>query len=270
MRMRVGTCGWQYRSWRGVLYPADLPASRWLEHYATIFDTVECDAAFYRLPAKETFAKWAATVPAGFTMAVKASRFLTHVKRLADPAEPVARLLDAASGLLDRLGPILVQLPPSLAADLDRLDACLACFPPSVRVAVEPRHPSWWTAETQALLQRRGATLVWSDRLTIAQAPLWRTANFGYLRMHQGRADFPPDYHPQTLRKWLRRLHETWPADDEEVFVFFNNDPGGAAVRDAMRMRRLGFAETGSDGRGGEYGLLAKENGGHRSPRRGT
>ncbi len=128
MPVHVGTSGWQYRDWRGVLYPAGVPQRRWLEHYAEHFATVENNNAFYRLPARETFTDWHDRTPGDFVMAVKASRFLTHIKRLRDPAEPVARLLGAAVGLGDRLGPILLQLPPNLAAEPERLDACLREF----------------------------------------------------------------------------------------------------------------------------------------------
>jgi uncharacterized protein YecE (DUF72 family) len=170
---------------------------------------------------------------------VKASRFLTHIKRLKEPQEPVARLLASVVGLGDRLGPILLQLPPSMAIDLDRLDACLRCFPASVRVAVETRHGSWWIDETKAVLTERGAATVWSDRLGIAIAPMWRTTDWAYLRLHQGRLKFPPTYPAATLRSWRQHLEATW-STHEDVFVYFNNDQGAAAVRDARRFRRGG------------------------------
>jgi uncharacterized protein YecE (DUF72 family) len=126
MPLLVGTSGWQYAQWRGGLYPSELASSAWLAHYGEAFQTVEVDSAFYRLPATETFAAWARQTPDDFVMAVKASRFLTHVKRLKDPAEPVARLLGHASGLGRKLGPVLLQLPPTLHADPGLLDDALA------------------------------------------------------------------------------------------------------------------------------------------------
>src|SRR5215470_6168927 len=126
--MMVGTSGWQYADWRGVLYPPDVPQRRWLERYAECFATVENNNAFYRLPAPQTFVKWRDRTPPGFVMAVKASRFLTHMKRLTDPEEPVARLLRTAARLGAKLGPVLLQLPPNLPADAARLAACLRCF----------------------------------------------------------------------------------------------------------------------------------------------
>ena len=160
MRLHVGTSGWQYDWWRDAFYPKATPKRRWLGHYACRFATVEVNNAFYRLPERTTFERWAAGTPDDFTFALKASRFLTHVKRLADPAEPVARMLDRARGLGQKLGPVLLQLPPQLAIALDRLDDALAQFPADQRVAVEFRHPSWFVDECRAVLEDRRARAV--------------------------------------------------------------------------------------------------------------
>ncbi len=238
MPLLVGTSGWQYDSWRGVFYPDGLPQRQWLEHYATTFVTVENNSAFYRLPSVETFRNWRNRTPDGFVMAVKASRYLTHIKRLQDPAEPVRRFIEAVAGLGDRLGPLLVQLPPNLPADARRLAECLDQFPAGVRVAVEPRHDSWWTDEVREVLSVRDVALCWADVLSRPRTPLWRTASWGYLRMHQGAARPWPRYGDDALRSWSRRLADTWP-DSEDVYVYFNNDPGGAAVRDALRFSAI-------------------------------
>jgi uncharacterized protein YecE (DUF72 family) len=252
MPVLVGTSGWQYRDWRDVLYLAGLSQRRWLECYAGQFATVENNGSFYRLPRPQTFAEWRARTPEGFVMALKASRYLTHVKRLRDPAEPVGRLLEAASGLGDRLGPVLLQLPPTLPADPAALDGCLRAFSEfpltaearsasagipagpgrSIRVAVEFRHASWWTDEIRELLARHQAALCWADRLGRPASPLWRTADWGYLRFHEGAAQPWPRYGERALRGWVQRMTGTWP-DEADVFVYFNNDPGGAAVHDA-------------------------------------
>jgi uncharacterized protein YecE (DUF72 family) len=174
-------------------------------------------------------------------MAVKASRFLTHIKRLKEPEEPVERLMRAAAGLGSRLGPILLQLPPTLQVEVERLDRCLGRFPAGVRVAVEPRHASWWTGEVREVLVRHGAALCWADRRSRPLSPLWRTAGWGYLRLHEGTAHPWPHYGDQALRTWVRRLSETWD-DDRDVFVYFNNDPRGAAVRNAVRFAELARA----------------------------
>ncbi|MFI0487667.1 DUF72 domain-containing protein [Actinomadura sp. 9N215] len=232
--MRIGTSGWQYTDWRDVLYPPGLPQRRWLHHYAETFTTVENNNAFYRLPARGTFERWRDATPPGFVMAVKASRYLTHMKRLTDPAEPVARLMNTAAGLGAKLGPVLLQLPPTLRADPARLDACLRRFPDDVRVAVEPRHPSWWTDETHDVLRHHRAALCWADRLGRPLTPLWRTTSWLYLRFHEGPAQPWPRYDDATLRTWTRELDR---ADD--AYVYFNNDPGGAAVHDALRFTDL-------------------------------
>ncbi|HET9380538.1 MAG TPA: DUF72 domain-containing protein [Streptomyces sp.] len=232
MTLFVGTSGWQYKDWRGVLYPAGCPARLWLEEYAARFATVEINNAFYRLPSREAFATWRERTPAGFVVAVKASRYLTHIKRLRDPAEPVERLMGHAAGLGDRLGPVLLQLPPTLRSDPALLDDCLACFPAATRVAVEPRHDSWWTDEVRDVLTGRGAALCWADVRARPATPLWRTADWGYVRFHQGRAKAWPRYGGQALRTWAERIAGTWPGG-ADVYAYFNNDPNGAAVRDA-------------------------------------
>ncbi|MGA5420726.1 DUF72 domain-containing protein [Streptomyces lavendulocolor] len=243
MPMLVGTSGWSYTDWRGGFYPAGLPQRLWLEEYARHFVTVENNNAFYRLPAREVFTAWHDRTPEGFVMAVKASRYLTHVKRLRDPEEPVERLMGRAEGLGDRLGPVLVQLPPNLREDTGALDACLRRFPDTVRVAVEPRHPSWWEAERElrAVLERYGAALCWADRGSRPVTPLWRTAPWGYVRFHAGAARPWPRYGRRALVSWAGRIAGAW-ADEDDVYVYFNNDPGGAAVVDAAVFARAASA----------------------------
>jgi uncharacterized protein YecE (DUF72 family) len=239
MRILVGTSGWQYRDWRGPFYPQRVPQRLWLEHYAAEFGTVELDGSFYRLPTAESFAQWRRRTPDGFVMAVKASRYLTHVKRLRDPEEPVARLMDRAAGLGPALGPVLLQLPPTLRLDpsvLASLDRCLAAFPASVQVAVEPRHPSWWVDDVRSVLERRAAALCWADRRGGPVTPLWCTADWRYVRFHVGAASPAPRYGRRSLHSWAGRIVEGRP---REVFAYFNNDQGGAAVHDAQALRRL-------------------------------
>jgi uncharacterized protein YecE (DUF72 family) len=233
--VRAGTSGWQYRDWRGAFYPPGQPQRRWLEYYAQQFATVENNGTFYRLPSRETFANWRERVTDDFVMTVKASRYLTHVRRLRDPAGPVGRLLEAAAGLGDRLGPVLLQLPPDLRAVPQLLAECLRQFPPAVRVAVEPRHDSWWTGEVRDVLTAANAALCWADRKGSAVTPLWRTADWGYLRLHEGDSAPWPSYREATLGTWAERITATW-ADRGDVFVYFNNDQNGAAPRDAARL----------------------------------
>jgi uncharacterized protein YecE (DUF72 family) len=245
----VGTSGWQYRSWRGVFYPTDVPQRQWLEHSAESFATVEVNNAFYRLPERDTFVQWRERTPDDFILAVKMSRYLTHIRRLREPADPVARFLGRADALGHKLGPVLLQLPPTLTADAELIRAVLEEFleacernhalsPPSLRVAIEPRHRSWWTDEIRDTLTERGVALCWSDRLGRPVSPLWRTADFGYVRLHEGRARPWPRYGQQALRTWVDRIGGTWSAD-EDVFVYFNNDPGGAAIADATALAAI-------------------------------
>jgi uncharacterized protein YecE (DUF72 family) len=251
----IGTSGWQYRDWRGVLYPPGVPQRRWLEFYAEQFATVENNNAFYRLPSRETFAAWAERTPPDFVMAVKASRYLTHIRRLKDPAEPVSRLLGAAAGLGDTLGPVLLQLPPTWRGDPGLLDGALAEFrrigPAGLRVAVEMRHESCWTDEIRRVLTNRGAALAWTDRGESPMGPLWRTTDWGYLRLHEGAAEPWPRYRPEGLRAWAERLAAGWPGQ-ADVYVYFNNDPGGAAIYDAVTFaaiaRESGHAVTRTPG----------------------
>jgi uncharacterized protein YecE (DUF72 family) len=238
MPVLVGTSGWQYRHWRDAFYPRDVPQRRWLEYYAGHFPTVENNGTFYRLPARRTFEQWRERTPDGFVMAVKASRYLTHIRRLRDPAEPVRRMLDAFAGLGDRLGPVLIQLPPGMKADPELLDGTLSQFPADKRVAVEPRDASWWTDEIRAVLTDRGAALCWADRTGEPVTPLWRTTDWGYLRFHEGTADPWPRYTDQSLRGWAERVASTWPKQ-ASVYAYFNNDQNGAAVTDATAFAKL-------------------------------
>jgi uncharacterized protein YecE (DUF72 family) len=245
----VGTSGWQYRDWREAFYPPDVPLSRWLDYYAATFPTVENNGTFYRLAKPETFAAWRSRTPEGFLMAVKASRYLTHIRRLRDPGEPVGRLLTSCAGLGDRLGPVLLQLPPTMQADPGTLDQCLEEFATraaataglrerALRVCVEFRHESWWTPDVRQLLTRHNAALCWADRRGRPLGPLWRTADWGYLRLHEGAASRWPRYGHQALKTWLSRIEDTWPPE-ADIFAYFNNDQHAAAPADALALSAL-------------------------------
>ena len=246
MPVLIGTSGWQYRDWRGQFYPQGLRQAAWLEHYAERFQVVEVNNAFYRLPEAETFAAWARRTPGDFVVGVKASRYLTHIRRLQEPEEPVARFLERARRLGPKLGPVLLQLPPTLAVDHPALRATLACFPGDVRVAVEFRHESWFTDEIRTLLSRHDAAFCLADSPK-RRTPLWRTASWGYVRLHEGRSSPRPCYGRAALAGWAGRLAGLFGPDDD-VYAFFNNDPRGCAVRDARRfagaVERVGLVPT--------------------------
>lgn len=229
----IGTSGWQYEHWRGRFYPEDVPQKEWLELYCRHFATVELNSSFYRLPTAAAFRSWRRRTPEGFVVAVKASRFLTHVKKLNEPAEPVQRFLERALELGNRLGPVLLQLPPRFRAAPGRLDDTLNEFArvSGLRVAVELRDETWFSDEVRAILERHGVALVLADTPRRKQ-PAWRTADWGFVRLHEGTGSPRPCYSEIALQRWTEQLAELYgPAED--VFVYFNNDPRGCAIRDA-------------------------------------
>jgi len=241
MSIRIGTSGFIYEHWRRRFYPPSARGSE-LEWYAQAFDTVELNVTFYRMPPSSTFRSWAARVPAGFLFAVKASRYLTHVKRLKDPRASVDLLVERATELGSHLGPILIQLPPDLELDLPALMETLDAFPADLRLAVEPRHDSWFTEELrQALTERQVALCVADRRGPIT--PVWQTAGWSYVRFHAGRARPRSCYGPTELRRWAERVETTW-GHSANGFVYFNNDGNGCALRDASTFGRA-LAERG-------------------------
>src|SRR5687767_14193472 len=182
-RLRIGCSGWQYKHWRGDFYPEDLPQKRWFEHYASVFDTVEINNSFYRLPEAETFAQWASRAPMRFLFAVKASRFLTHMKKLKDPEEPVERFFSRARALRRHLGPVLYQLPPGFKLDYPRLEHFLQILPRDVRHVIEFRDPSWYADEVLALLERYSVALCLHD-MPGSATERQRVGPFVYVRFH--------------------------------------------------------------------------------------
>lgn len=233
----IGTSGWQYDDWRGRFYPPALPTARQLEHYAANFQVVELNASFYRLPSESAVDHWREEVPDDFAFAAKASRYLTHIRRLREPAEPLQLFFGRLGKLGAKLGPVLLQLPPNLAADAGLLDDVLAEVPPAARVAVEPRHPSWFTDDIRAVLEHRGAALCVADRRGRLQGPLWATTDWGYIRLHEGLAQPSTCYGEDALRRWPATIAATWP--DRDVYVFFNNDHAACAVANAARLATL-------------------------------
>lgn len=236
----VGTSGWQYRHWKQVFYPEKLPQRLWLPFYAERFQTVEVNNTFYNLPVTSVFEQWEQNVPQDFIFALKMSRFLTHLKRLHDPAEPVHRFMERADALGQKRGPILLQLPPTYGLARDLLDETLSLFAPEVRVAVEFRNPTWFTDQTKELLQRRRAALCLADSPKREQ-PAWKTAEWGFVRFHEGSGRYAPGYERDELQRWIALIAETFGAT-ADVYVYFNNDAAGYAIRDAITFAEL--AET--------------------------
>ncbi|MBW3613611.1 MAG: DUF72 domain-containing protein [Chloroflexi bacterium] len=232
----MGTSGFEYDHWRGSFYESRTPRSRWLEVYAGRFDTVELNATFYRLPAGETFARWGERVPDGFRYAVKASRYLTHVRRLREPAEPLERLWTRASRMGAALGPVLYQLPPRWRANPERLQTFLAALPRHPQ-AIEFRDARWYREETFHLLEGAGVALCLHD-MPGSEPPPTPIGPFVYLRFHGAGSRYGGRYPSQRLRAWADRI-AAWTADGLTVWAYFNNDLGGHAPRDAARLREM-------------------------------
>jgi uncharacterized protein YecE (DUF72 family) len=230
--VRVGCSGWSYRHWKkGVFYPEGLRGRDELAFYASRFDTAELNGTFYRLPTEQAVIGWRETAPPGFVFAWKASRFLTHMKRLLDPDEPLALMFGRTDLLGGKLGPILFQLPPQMTRNDERLDALLARLPASRRYAFEFRHPSWYADEVFAMLEARDCALVVSDHHH-APAPWRATASFAYVRGHGPEGRYWGRYPDATLEDWARRIR-IWREQGRDVFCYFDNDPEGSAPRDA-------------------------------------
>jgi uncharacterized protein YecE (DUF72 family) len=242
--IRVGCSGWHYRDWRGRLYPRDLPTREWLPAYAGHFDTVELNNSFYRLPEGTQFAQWRATVPDGFTFAVKASRYLTHFKRLIDPEEPLDRLLSRAVKLGPTIGPILYQLPPGWVPDVDRFRHFLSLLPrrlPSIRSplrhAIEFRDPRAYSSALLSLLERYRVALCLHD-MPGSETPRERVGPFAYVRLHGSGSKYGGSYPNAALESWADGLRQIT-SDGADAFVYFNNDREGHAVANADTLKHL-------------------------------
>jgi uncharacterized protein YecE (DUF72 family) len=231
---RVGCSGWQYKHWRTAFYPPDVPQSRWLAYYAEHFNTVEINNTFYRLPEAATFAEWERKAPSGFLYALKASRFLTHMKKLKDPEEPLDRLFSRARRLGRAFGPVLYQLPPRWKIDIDRLTAFVRRLPRRRRHAIEFRDPSWYTDEVFALLMQQRIALCLHDMAGSATGRL-AVGPFVYVRFH-GPQRYNGRYADGALDEWGAWLAAQM-RDGRSVFAYFNNDIGAHAPRDATRLR---------------------------------
>lgn len=234
---RVGCSGWQYKHWRGDFYPADLPTTRWFQHYATRFDTVEINNTFYRLPEEETFARWAQNAPRGFLYAVKASRFLTHMKKLKDPEEPLERLFGRMRPLGRHLGPVLYQLPPGWKLDKPRLEHFLQALPSGFEHVLEFREPSWYADDVSVLLERYRVGRCLHDMKGSATG-MERVGPIAYVRFHGAEGTYTGAYSPERLDRWAGWLNEQR-RRGIPIYAYFNNDVGGHAPRDAVTLRRL-------------------------------
>jgi uncharacterized protein YecE (DUF72 family) len=236
--VRIGCSGWIYRSWAGDFYPPRCPQRRWLEHYATRFDTVELNTTFYRLPKRDAVAAWVTRTPDDFLYTVKASRYLTHMKRLTDLEQGIERLWERLEPLAQspKMGPVLWQLPPNFRRDDDRLAAALTQLPVGHH-AFEFRHESWFAPDVLALLREHRVALTIGDHPQRPWQPLELTSDFTIIRLHYGHRGRRGNYSETELQEWAHQIERL--RRDATVFVYFNNDWEGFAPRNAHRLRQL-------------------------------
>ena len=240
--IRIGTSGWHYDHWVGPFYPDHMKPADFLAFYAERFTTAEINNSFYQLPSATTLAQWRDAVPDGFRFTAKASRYITHMKKLKDPAASLERFSERIAVLEPRLGPLLFQLPPKWRADVARLEAFLDALPKERRAAVEFRDASWWIDDVYAALQRHGAAFC-AFELAGHETPLQVTADFVYLRLHGPGDAYQGRYDDDRLRAWADRLL-AWRDKGRDVWCFFDNDEAGYAALNAARLQTL--VEAGS------------------------
>ena len=228
----IGTSGYVYNHWKGVFYPVGLPAAGWFEFYCRHFRTVEINNSFYQLPERSTFENWREKSPREFVFTVKVSRYLTHMKKLKDPEEPLSRFMANAGGLGRKLGPLLFQLPPNFKPNVQRLAGLLALRKKNMQWVFEFRRKSWFEDEILDALRKGGAGFCVHD--ITDGCPTTATANFAYLRLHGGETN-GGNYDRSVLRRWSKQIDE-WLDESLDVFVYFNNDIEGYAVANARTL----------------------------------
>jgi uncharacterized protein YecE (DUF72 family) len=237
MQVHIGTSGWHYKHWIGAFYPPDMRPAQMLRWYAEKFDTVEINNSFYRLPAATALESWCRETFPEFCFAVKASRYITHNRKLNDPESAKEKFISLVEKLGRRLGPILFQLPPSWKVNVDRLDQFLAALPRTHRYAFEFRNPTWNVAPVYEALRRHNAAYCIYE-LAGFQSPIEITADFTYVRLHGPGNKYQGDYSRQILRNWAKRI-EAWRRKLKYVFVYFDNDQAGFAPKNALELKKM-------------------------------
>lgn len=235
--IRIGTSGWHYKHWVGNFYPAQTPASKMLAHYYKHFDTVELNNSFYHLPKRPALENWRDCTPKEFCFAVKGSRFLTHMKKLKDPAQALERFFGAVEVLHQKLGPILFQLPPNWELDWERLQIFIECLRSEHHYAFEFRNPTWSVPKVYDLLARHNIAYCIFD-LAGTQSPIEVTADFCYIRLHGPGGKYQGSYSKEALTKWAKHIHK-WQTELKAVYVYFDNDQAGYAAQNALTLKVL-------------------------------
>lgn len=247
-RLLLGTSGWVYNHWRGVFYPERMPPGQWFSYYARHFDSVEINNSFYRLPSREVFEEWRRMAPPGFDYTVKASRYITHVKKLKDPGRGLGNFYDNLDGLADRCAAVLFQLPPRFHLNLERLECFLGALSRRYRNVMEFRDESWLTGDVYSLLRRHGVALCWADS-PFYPGPGERTADFSFFRRHGGHGGRGPGYGRGELERLARQVRRELD-EGRDCFVYFNNDPSGYAVKNALALENMLVEGRGDGGAG--------------------
>lgn len=238
--IRIGTSGFHYKHWKGPFYPQKMPAAAMLDFYTQHFDTVELNNSFYRLPSVEAFECWRDATPANFIFAVKASRFITHNKKLKDPENAVDNLLPRAARLGQKLGPVLFQLPPKWRVNPERLRNLLLILPREIRYAFEFRELSWISPEICAILREFNAAFCIYE-LAGYHTPISVTADFAYVRLHgPENGKYQGSYNEQRLEQWARQIG-SWARELKAIYLYFDNDQSGYAAANALRLREMIF-----------------------------
>jgi uncharacterized protein YecE (DUF72 family) len=236
-KIHIGTSGWKYSHWKGLFYPEDLKAKDEFSYYRKYFDTVELNNPFYRLPPKETFIKWRKEVPENFVFAVKASRFITHMKKLSDPKESLHDFLHNIKGLNEKLGVVLFQLPPSWQINPERLEQFMKALPPKIRCTFEFRNSTWYEPEIFSMLGKYNRAFCIYE-LAGHLSPIAVTSDFVYVRLHGPGDKYQGSYTDKALKKWANYCRE-WVAEGKDVFIYFDNDQAAFAAYNAIRLKEL-------------------------------
>jgi uncharacterized protein YecE (DUF72 family) len=232
--IRIGTSGWYYDHWKELFYPADLPKNKWFEHYAQQFDTVEINNTFYHLPQEKSIQRWHNIAPKGFLYAVKANRYITHIKKLKDTSEPLERFFDRINLLKGSLGPILYQLPPSLHQNQDLLKNFIKLLPKKRTAVFEFRHSSWYSDDTFNLLRKLKAGFCIHD-LSGKESPREVTSDTIYVRFHGTTGKYAGGYSKSTLQSWTKWLKDQ-SKNARGIYVYFNNDVHAHAIKNAKQL----------------------------------
>jgi uncharacterized protein YecE (DUF72 family) len=233
----IGTSGWHYDHWRGPFYSHNLSKDEFLIYYSSNFQTVEINNTFYQLPERKTLIGWRDTVPAGFVFSVKASRYITHMKKLKDPEESLTNLLGRIKVLEDKLGPVLFQLPPNWNFNFERLDSFLGSLPPDYRYAFEFRDQSWLNPQAYEALAKHGAAFCIYD-FDRRLSPREVTADFVYVRLHGPDGPYQGQYETEALSGWVGAF-STWSSEGKDIYCYFDNDQHGYAVRNAFELQEM-------------------------------